>query len=149
METSDSGWTRQAIAKAPCRRAPRRIHRRSCATRTSRTQAAALRAHRARPECQGTGYFSQAVEHAGLKGQVTFHSRRHLFACRCLARGIPMSVVSDYLGHSSIELTVKLYGRFSDDAREKWKWIEVLDEPMEAVAKRRMLTVGEGSGTSR
>jgi hypothetical protein len=60
-----------------------------------------------------------------------------------------MSVVSDYLGHSSIELTVKLYGRFSDDAREKWKWIELLDEPMAAVAKRRMLTVGEGSGTSR
>jgi hypothetical protein len=34
-----------------------------------------------------------------------------------------MSVVSDYLGHSSIKLTVKLYGRFSDDAPEKWKWI--------------------------
>ena len=60
-----------------------------------------------------------------------------------------MSVVSDYLGHSSIELTVKLYGRFSDDAREKWKWIELLDEPMEAVAKRRMLTVVEGTGGSR
>jgi hypothetical protein len=33
--------------------------------------------------------------------------------------------------------------------REKWKWIELLDEPMAAVAKRRMLTVVEGSGTSR
>jgi integrase len=99
------------------------------------------------PECKGTGYFPQAVEQAGLKGKVTFHSLRHMFACRCLARGIPMSVVSDYLGHSSIELTVKLYGRFSDDAREKWKWIELLDEPMEAVAKRRMLTVVEGAGT--
>jgi integrase len=98
------------------------------------------------PECKGTGYFPQAVEEAGLKGKVTFHALRHLFACRCLARGIPMSVVSDYLGHSSIELTVKLYGRFSDDAREKWKWIELLDEPMEAVAKRRMLTVVEGAG---
>jgi len=99
------------------------------------------------PECKGTGYFPQAVEQAGLKGQVTFHTLRHLFACRCLARGIPMSVVSDYLGHSSIELTVKLYGRFSDDAREKWKWIELLDEPMEAVANRRMLTVVEGTGS--
>jgi len=96
------------------------------------------------PECKGTGYFWQAVEEAGLKGKVTFHALRHLFACRCLARGIPMSVVSDYLGHSSIELTVKLYGRFSDDAREKWKWIEVLDEPLDAIAKRRMLTVVEG-----
>ena len=96
------------------------------------------------PEVKGTGYFWQAVEQAGLKGKVTFHALRHLFACRCLARGIPMSVVSDYLGHSSIELTVKLYGRFSDDAREKWKWIEVLDEPLDAIAKRRMLTVVEG-----
>ncbi|HJX51745.1 MAG TPA: site-specific integrase [Polyangia bacterium] len=98
------------------------------------------------PECKGTGYFWQAVERAGLKGKVTFHALRHLFACRCLARGIPMSVVSDYLGHSSIELTVKLYGRFSDDAREKWKWIELLDEPLDAIARRRMLTVVEGEG---
>ena len=35
----------------------------------------------------------------------------------------------------------------SSAAREKWKWIELLDEPMEAVAKRRMLTVVEGSGS--
>jgi hypothetical protein len=55
-----------------------------------------------------------------------------------------MPVVSDYLGHSSIELSVKLYGRFSDEAREKWKWIELLDEPVDAVARRRMLTVVEG-----
>jgi integrase len=96
------------------------------------------------PQCRGTGYYWQAVERAGLKGKVTFHALRHLFACRCLARGIPMSVVSDYLGHSSIELTVKLYGRFSDDAREKWKWIELLDEPLDAIARRRMLTVVEG-----
>ena len=39
--------------------------------------------------------------------------------------------------------------RFSDDAREKWKWIELLDEPVEAVARRRMLTVVEGSGSRR
>jgi integrase len=97
-------------------------------------------------ECKGTGYFPHAVEQAGLKGQVTFHALRHMFACRCLARGIPISVVSDYLGHSSIELTVKLYGRFSDDAREKWKWIDVLSEPLDAVTKRRMLTVVDGAG---
>jgi hypothetical protein len=29
------------------------------------------------------------------------------------------------------------------------QWIELLDEPMEAVAKRRMLTVVEGTGSRR
>jgi integrase len=96
------------------------------------------------PDVKGTGYFPIAVEAAGMKGHVTFHGLRHYFAVRCLARGIPMSVVSDYLGHTSIELTVKLYGRFGDDARARWKWIELLDEPVDAIARRRMLTVLEG-----
>jgi integrase len=100
-------------------------------------------------DVEGTGFFPEAVESVGLKGKVTFHMLRHLFAVRCLARGIPMPVVSDYLGHGSIELTVKLYGRFSDEAREKWKWIELLDEPVDAVARRRMLTVVEGAGNAR
>lgn len=96
-------------------------------------------------EVKGTGYFPTAAAAAGLKGRVTFHGLRHLFAVRCLSRGIPMSVVSDYLGHTSVELTVKLYGRFSDEAREKWKWLELLDEPVDAVARRRALTVVDGT----
>jgi integrase len=67
------------------------------------------------PDVKGLGYYPTAVQAAGLKGRVTFHGLRHLFAVRCLARGIPMSVVSNYLGYTSIELTVKLYGRFGDD----------------------------------
>lgn len=96
------------------------------------------------PTAKGTGYYPSAVEAAGLKGKVTFHALRHLFAVRCLARGIPMPVVSDYLGHSSIELTVKLYGRFSDEAAAKWKWIELLDDSVDTVATRRQLTVLNG-----
>ena len=102
------------------------------------------------PAVKGVGHYPIAVEAAGLKGKVTFHALRHLFAVRCLARGVPMSVASDYLGHSSIELTVKLYGRFSDDAAVKWKWIEVLDDSVDTVANRRQLTVVNGGvGTSQ
>jgi integrase len=79
------------------------------------------------PDAAGKGYFPDAVEAAGLKGRVTFHSLRHLFAVRLLTRGVPITVVSELLGHSDINLTVKRYGRFSSDAKVKWDAVKVLD----------------------
>jgi site-specific recombinase XerD len=64
---------------------------------------------------------------AGLKGKVTFHCLRHLFAVRLLTRGAPITVVSELVGHSDINLTVKRYGRFSSDAKVKWEAVKVLD----------------------
>jgi site-specific recombinase XerD len=58
----------------------------------------------------GKGFFADVVEAAGLKGIVTFHPLRHLFAGRLLTRGVPITVVSELLGHSDINLTVKRYG---------------------------------------
>jgi integrase len=69
---------------------------------------------------------------------------RHLFAVRCLQRGIPLAVVSAWLGHSDINLTVKRYGRWSAEAREQWDWIKKLDRPADAVAKGPWLSVVEG-----
>lgn len=80
------------------------------------------------PKGSGVGWFSAAVEAAGLKGKVTFHSLRHYFAVRCLTANIPITVVSEMLGHSHIEITVKRYGRFSSDAQVKWESIGRLDE---------------------
>jgi integrase len=74
----------------------------------------------------GKGFFADVVEAAGLKGIVTFHSLRHLFAVRLLTRGVPIAVVSELLGHSDINLTVKRYGRFSSDAKVKWDAVKVL-----------------------
>jgi hypothetical protein len=34
---------------------------------------------------------------------------------------VPIAVVSELLGHSDINLTVKRYGRFSSDAKVKWE----------------------------
>jgi hypothetical protein len=53
---------------------------------------------------------------------------RHLFAVR-LTRGVPITVVSELVDHSDINLTVKRYGTegFSSDARVKWEAVRVLD----------------------
>ena len=75
----------------------------------------------------GTGWFPAAVDAAGLKGRVTFHGLRHLFAVRLLTRGVPITVASELLGHSHIEITVKRYGRFASDARVKWDAVRTLD----------------------
>jgi integrase len=72
----------------------------------------------------GHGWFPDAVESAELKGVVTMHSLRHLF----LTMGVPITVVSELLGHSDIDLTVKRYGRFSSDAKVKWDAVKKLDD---------------------
>ena len=54
---------------------------------------------------------------------------------RCVQRGIPIAVVSARWGHTSIELTVKTYGRWSAEAREQWDWIKKLDTPVDTVAR--------------
>ncbi|MGC4117011.1 MAG: tyrosine-type recombinase/integrase [Myxococcales bacterium] len=59
--------------------------------------------------------------------KVTFHSLRHLFAVRLLTRGMPVTAVSEFVGHSNINLAVKHYGWFSSDAKVKWQAVKVLD----------------------
>ena len=41
------------------------------------------------PEGAGKGYFPDAVDAAGLRGKVSFHSLRHMFAVRLLTGGVP------------------------------------------------------------
>ncbi len=79
------------------------------------------------PRSRGRGYFHVAVEKAGLKGKVTFHALRHLFAVRLLTKGAPITVVSDLLGHADIQLTVKRYGQFASDAKVKFDAVGLLD----------------------
>ncbi|MGC4114507.1 MAG: hypothetical protein QM765_07825 [Myxococcales bacterium] len=46
---------------------------------------------------------------------------------RLLTRCVSITVVSELVGHSDINLTVKRYGRFSSDAKVKWEAVKVLD----------------------
>ncbi|QYO75496.1 tyrosine-type recombinase/integrase [Devosia salina] len=68
--------------------------------------------------------FNKATKAAGLKG-VTPHVLRHTAAVHMAAAGRPMERISQYLGHSSVDVTRRVYARFAPDhLREE---AEVLD----------------------
>jgi integrase len=57
--------------------------------------------------------FSKLAERAGL-GAWHIHELRHSTASTSLAQGVPVEVVSAFLGHSSIRMTVDTYGHIGD-----------------------------------
>ncbi len=54
--------------------------------------------------------FQCAAAKAGLPSEFIPHSLRHLYASTALAEGIPITEVSRWLGHKSIEVTHQIYG---------------------------------------
>jgi integrase len=84
---------------------------------------------------RSAGIWGRLRELAGVEG-VAMRDMRHFFALACLSRGIPLSTVSAWMGHSDIDLTVKRYGRFAAEAREQWTWAALRAEPVEQVASR-------------
>jgi site-specific recombinase XerD len=54
--------------------------------------------------------FHGAASRAGLPPEFIPHSLRHLYASTALAEGIPITDLSRWLGHNSIELTHQIYG---------------------------------------
>jgi integrase len=54
--------------------------------------------------------FQRAAAKAGLPPEFIPHSLRHLYASTALAEGIPITEVSRWLGHKSIEVTYQIYG---------------------------------------
>jgi integrase len=64
-------------------------------------------------------HFEKSLEKAGLHRR-RFHDLRHSFASLLLTNGAPMQYVSEQMGHSSIQLTVKLYGHMQNGANRHW-----------------------------
>jgi integrase len=54
--------------------------------------------------------FQRSAARAGLPPEFIPHSLRHLYASTALAEGIPITEVSRWLGHKSIEVTHQIYG---------------------------------------
>lgn len=54
-------------------------------------------------------WWCRLVKRAGLP-QIRFHDLRHTAATLLLARGVPVKVVSEMLGHANISITLNLYG---------------------------------------
>jgi integrase len=52
--------------------------------------------------------FDPLLQRAGVP-RIRFHDLRHTYATIALGRGVPLKVVSDTLGHSSIAITADTY----------------------------------------
>jgi integrase len=64
-------------------------------------------------------HFLRCLKNAGLKRR-RYHDLRHTFASLLLTAGAPIAYVSEQMGHSSIELTVKRYGHLIPGANRSY-----------------------------
>jgi integrase len=58
-------------------------------------------------------------EIAQIDKKVTFHKARHSWAVNALEQEMPISMLSELMGHSSVEITEKVYARWTQDDKEK------------------------------
>lgn len=63
--------------------------------------------------------FEWARERAGLPEGVTPHVMRHSAAVAMAEAGIPMAEIGQFLGHTDLKVTYRVYGRFSPDYLRK------------------------------
>jgi len=61
--------------------------------------------------------YTAAQKRAGLSG-IGIHQIRHTVAVRMLASGVDMAKVSQYLGHSNVQTTQRVYARFRPEHME-------------------------------
>jgi Phage integrase family len=64
-------------------------------------------------------YFLPAIEKAGLR-HFRIHDLRHTYASLLIQSGASLAYVRDQLGHSSIQVTVDLYGHLVPSANVGW-----------------------------
>jgi integrase len=65
---------------------------------------------------QFTKTFSRFIQRSELP-PITFHCLRHTFATLALEAAVPLKVVSEILGHSTIAITANIYQHVTDDLR--------------------------------
>lgn len=70
------------------------------------------------------GWFGRMLKRAGLP-RVRFHDLRHTMATLLLERGVHVKVVSEMLGHSSIAVTLDMYGHVTPHMQQRA--IEAMD----------------------
>jgi len=84
----------------------------------------------------GAGVWKRLRELSGVPG-VSMRDLRHYFAVQNLVSGVPLAIVSAWMGHSSVQLTVKRYGRWAHDAKEQWPWAALRGKPLKEIGQSR------------
>lgn len=79
----------------------------------------------------GKDYFLKLLKAAGLR-HIRFHDLRHMFASLVLQQGKSPVYVKEQMGHSSIQVTVDLYGHLIPGGTKQA--VDRLDSPMEKSA---------------
>ena len=64
------------------------------------------------------GYFRQFLKDQGLR-HIRVHDIRHSFAVNALELGIDLPSISRALGHSSLQITMDIYGRGAQDLQNR------------------------------
>lgn len=63
-------------------------------------------------------FYKRTLTKCGIQ-HLKFHTLRHTFATRCVESGIDAKTLSEILGHSSVEITLKLYVHPTYDMKKK------------------------------
>jgi integrase len=63
------------------------------------------------------------MEKAGIK-DASLHTLRHTHASHLISNGVPITVVSERLGHADVNITLSIYSHMlpTDDARAAESW---------------------------
>ena len=94
-------------------------------------------------------HFRKLIVPAGLSPKTRIHDLRHTFATLLIERGVPIKVVSELLGHSSIAITLATYGhvtpRMRDTAMEHMIDILRLPDSKSGYLRRKEMCVDRSS----
>ena len=79
--------------------------------------------------------FEKCLQAAKLR-KIRFHDLRHTTASLLIQNGAPLAYVKDQLGHSSIKITVDIYGHLVPGAnRQEMNRLPSLKTPVKAEEK--------------
>jgi integrase len=73
--------------------------------------------------------FGREVRRQDAVPHIHFHELRHTHASHMIWAGVPMPVISERLGHASIQITIDLYGHLQEGVQDR--------EALDALAARR------------
>lgn len=77
--------------------------------------------------------FKSICEKAGLE-DFNCHTLMHTFATRCFEKGIPVKIVSRWLGHAKVEHTINIYTHVMPDAEKEA--IQALENDNESLSEK-------------